>query len=78
MRFGVIDCTHIAIKAPSLNKFNRKGFHSVNVQVIGDSHLALLNVVAKWPDGTHDSFSSVSLNLQEGAVEDGWLMFYLS
>uniref|UniRef100_A0A674A2Q1 Putative nuclease HARBI1 n=1 Tax=Salmo trutta TaxID=8032 RepID=A0A674A2Q1_SALTR len=34
---GAIDCTHIAVKAPSLNKFNfanRKGFHSVNVQVI--------------------------------------------
>uniref|UniRef100_A0A8C7IWX7 Putative nuclease HARBI1 n=1 Tax=Oncorhynchus kisutch TaxID=8019 RepID=A0A8C7IWX7_ONCKI len=78
---GAIDCTHIAIKAPSLNEFNfvhRKGFHSVHVQVICDSHLALLNVVAKWPAGTHDSVivqnSSVGLNLQEGAVEDGWLI----
>uniref|UniRef100_A0A4W5Q7A9 Putative nuclease HARBI1 n=1 Tax=Hucho hucho TaxID=62062 RepID=A0A4W5Q7A9_9TELE len=78
---GAIDCTHIAIKAPSVNEFNfvkRKGFHSVNVQVICDSHLALLNLVAKWPGGTHDSFiaqnSSVGLNLQEGAVEDGWLI----
>lgn len=65
---GAIDCTHIAIKAPSSNEFNfvnRKGFHSVNVQ-------------AKWPSGIHDSFivqdSSASLNLQEGAVEDGWLI----
>uniref|UniRef100_A0A673Y676 Putative nuclease HARBI1 n=1 Tax=Salmo trutta TaxID=8032 RepID=A0A673Y676_SALTR len=65
---GAIDCTHIAIKTPSLNELNfvnRKGFHSVNVQVICDSHLALLNVVAKQP---------VSLNLHEGVVEDGWLI----
>ncbi|XP_045571074.1 putative nuclease HARBI1 [Salmo salar] len=74
---GAIDCTHIAIKAPSVNEINfvnRKGFYSVNVQVICDSHLALLNVVAKWPGGTHESFiaqnRSVDLNLQKGAVED--------
>lgn len=78
---GAIDCTHIAIKAPSTNEFNyvnRKGFHSVNVQIICDANLLLLNVVARWPGGTHDSFvlqnSSVGVRLQEGAVEDGWLI----
>ncbi|XP_060795015.1 putative nuclease HARBI1 [Neoarius graeffei] len=38
----------------------------------------LLNVVARWPGGTHDSFivqnSSVGIRLQERAVEDGWLI----
>nr|XP_055063040.1 putative nuclease HARBI1 isoform X2 [Misgurnus anguillicaudatus] len=78
---GAIDCTHIAIKAPSTNEFNyvnRKGFHSINVQVICDANLSLLNVVARWPGGTHDSFimqnSSVGLRLQEGAIADGWLI----
>lgn len=78
---GAIDCTHIAIKTPSHNEFNyvnRKGFHSINVQIICNGHLALLNVVAQWPGGTHDSFivqnSSVGVRLQGGAVEDGWLI----
>ena len=78
---GAIDCTHVAIKAPSTNEFNyvnRKGFHSVNVQIVCDANLSLLNVVARWPGGTHDSFvmqnSSVGVRLQEGAVEDGWLI----
>uniref|UniRef100_A0A9J8CWU3 Putative nuclease HARBI1 n=1 Tax=Cyprinus carpio carpio TaxID=630221 RepID=A0A9J8CWU3_CYPCA len=78
---GAIDCTHIVIKAPSTNEFNyvnRKGFYSVNVQIICDANLLLLNVVARWPGGTHDSFvlqnSSVGVRLQEGAVEDGWLI----
>ena len=48
---GAIDCTHIAIKAQSTNKFNRKGFHSVNVQIVCDANLSLLNVVAQWPGG---------------------------
>lgn len=76
-----IDCTHIAIKAPSTNEFNyvhRKGFHSVNVQIICDANLLLFNIVVRWPGGTHDSFvlqkSSVGVRLQEGAVEDGWLI----
>ena len=78
---GAIDCDPIATKATSTNGFNyvnRKGFHSVNVQIVGDANLSLLNVVARWPGGTHDSFimqnSSVGVSLQEGAVEDGWLI----
>ncbi len=78
---GAIDCTHIAIKAPSHNEFsyvNRKGFHSINAQIICNTTMSLLNVVARWPGGTHDSFilqnSSVGVHLQAGAVEDGWLI----
>lgn len=78
---GAIDCTHVAIKAPSENEFvfvNQKHFHSVNVQIICDAHMFLTNVVARWPGSTHDSYilvnSSVGNRLQAGCVQDGWLL----
>ncbi|KAK0147678.1 putative nuclease HARBI1 [Merluccius polli] len=55
-----------------------KGLHSINTQIICNANTSLLNVVARWPGGTHDSFilqnSSVGVHLQAGAVEDGWLI----
>ncbi|KAK0136546.1 putative nuclease HARBI1 [Merluccius polli] len=56
---GAIDCTHIAIKAPSEGEYayvNRKHFHSLNVQIICDAQMRLTNIVARWPGSTHDSF----------------------
>ncbi|KAK0141908.1 putative nuclease HARBI1 [Merluccius polli] len=56
---GAIDCTHIAIKAPSEGEYayvNRKHFHSLNVQIICDAQMCLTNIVARWPGSTHDSF----------------------
>ena len=38
--FGCIDGTHVRIQAPSKNEYfgvNRKGSHSVNVQVVCDA-----------------------------------------
>ncbi|XP_046874255.1 putative nuclease HARBI1 [Hypomesus transpacificus] len=78
---GAIDCTHVAIRAPSMNEnafVNRKHFHSINVQVICDADMLLVNVVARWPGSTHDSFilrqSSVGRRLEAGAVRDGWIL----
>ncbi|XP_059915803.1 putative nuclease HARBI1 [Gadus macrocephalus] len=78
---GAVDCTHIAIKAPSQDEFvyvNRKHFHSINVQVICDAQMQLLNIVARWPGSTHDSFiltnSMVRNRLEAGTVRDGWLL----
>ncbi|GBP14413.1 Putative nuclease HARBI1 [Eumeta japonica] len=37
---GCIDCTHIALVRPTVDEqafFNRKGYHSLNVQIVGDS-----------------------------------------
>ncbi|KAK0146483.1 putative nuclease HARBI1 [Merluccius polli] len=73
---GAIDCTHIAIKAPSEGEYayvNRKHFHSLNVQIICDAQMRLTNIVARWPGSTHDSFvltnSSVGNRLEPGIVE---------
>lgn len=73
---GAIDCTHVHLKPPLVNDYafiNRKNHHSVNVQVICDARLSLLNVVARWPGGTHNSFifknSSVGRNMQEGLLQ---------
>ncbi|KAL6486323.1 hypothetical protein MHYP_G00057150 [Metynnis hypsauchen] len=78
---GAIDCTHIALKAPSEEEFayvNRKHFHSINVQIICDAKMCLTNVVARWPGSIHDSYiltnSMVGKRLQAGRVCDGWLL----
>lgn len=76
-----IDCTHIVIKAPSLDEYatvNHKHFHSINVQIICDPHLKLLNIVVRWPGLTPDSFipanGIVEKQQQAGLVRDGWLL----
>lgn len=56
---GAIDCTHIAILKPrgdEHNFINRKGFHSLNCQLICDDNLLINNVFANYGGSTHDSF----------------------
>ena len=78
---GAIDCTHIRIRAPSPEPypyFNRKGYHSINVQLICDANMNILNAVARWPGGSHDAFilqnSSVGMRLDREAAGDAWLI----
>ncbi len=78
---GAIDCTHVRIKAPSanaINYVNRKNYHSINIQIVCDASCNILNVVARWPGGTHDSFilqnSYLGQRLQAGGGEEGWLL----
>lgn len=56
---GAIDCTHIKIQSPGGNNAenfrNRKGWFSLNVQAICDAHLAIRDIVVRWPGSTHDS-----------------------
>ena len=56
---GAIDCTRIAIKAPSEGEsayVNRKHFHSLNMHMICDAQMHLMNIVAMGPGSTHGSF----------------------
>ena len=56
---GAIDCTHIKITRPERDDafrfINRKGTFSINVQIVCDSKCRIMNIVARWPGGTHDS-----------------------
>ncbi|KAG0718500.1 putative nuclease HARBI1 [Chionoecetes opilio] len=55
---GAVDGTYVRIKAPKENEevfVNRKGYHSINVQVVFDAKCKLLGILAKWPGSVHDS-----------------------
>ena len=56
---GAIDCTHIRIKKVpgevSQYYINRKGYYSINVQIICDASLRIRDIVAHWRGSTHDS-----------------------
>jgi len=78
---AAIDCTHVAIKAPSVHEetfVNRKGVHTINVQAACDNDMKLLNVVAKFPGSSHDAFIWRSSGLRDmcerGDVKDCWLL----
>lgn len=81
---GAIDCTHIKILMPSEEEhsfLNRKGYHSINVQLICDSELLILNANARFPGSCHDSFiwrqSAIKTHLenqhQRGEI-NSWLL----
>ena len=56
---GAIDGTHVPIVNPGGNDAelyrNRKGYFSINVQLLCDSKLLIRNVVASWRGSTHDA-----------------------
>ncbi|XP_030842642.1 putative nuclease HARBI1 [Strongylocentrotus purpuratus] len=56
---GAVDCTHVRIRSPSIDEHlfvNRKGYHSINIQCICDSQMKFLNVLARFPGSSHDSY----------------------
>jgi len=78
---GAIDCTHVEIQSPGGDDGeiyrNRKGWFSINVQLVSDSTGYISDVVARWPGSVHDStiFDSCSLRamLESGQI-DGCLV----
>ncbi|XP_067858713.1 putative nuclease HARBI1 [Heptranchias perlo] len=56
---GIIDYTHIAIRAPPREPglfVNRKGYHSMNTQLICNHRKRFLHVCTRYPGNCHDSF----------------------
>ena len=56
---GVIDGTHIPIKAPSLDEqvyINRKQFHSMNMQIVCDANQRIISHSCRYLGSTHDAF----------------------
>ncbi|XP_052785967.1 putative nuclease HARBI1 [Mya arenaria] len=56
---GLINGTHIRIRAPSEDEYNfmyvnRKQFHSINVQVV-DGDDKIIDIVARWPGSVHNA-----------------------
>ncbi|KAM3866119.1 putative nuclease HARBI1 [Diretmus argenteus] len=55
---AVLDCTHVHIQGPREREWeyvNRKGRHSINVQLMGNADLIITNCVVKWPGSVHDA-----------------------
>ncbi|XP_035222356.1 putative nuclease HARBI1 isoform X2 [Stegodyphus dumicola] len=86
---GAIDCTYVGILAPpssSMNTdqayLNRKGYHSLNVQLVCDANMQILSVNADCPGSTKDSVVWHSDSLRELLMEHtdvnntsiGWLL----
>ena len=78
---GCIDGSQFAIKCPSQNEavyVNRKGFHSLNVQLVCDSDLIITDIVVKYPGSTHDAFifqfSALHRRLQSQEFPHSWLL----
>ncbi|XP_067142884.1 putative nuclease HARBI1 [Centruroides vittatus] len=55
---GCVDGTHIYIKAPkedSQSYYNRKGRHSILLQIICDSEMRIIDAFVGWPGSANDS-----------------------
>lgn len=79
---GCIDCTHIPIKNPSRahgETFrNRKGWFSINVQLVCGPQMEIYDIVVRWPGSVHDSRiftnSRCSLRFEEGDLAGSGLL----
>ncbi|KAH1167760.1 putative nuclease HARBI1 isoform X1 [Mauremys mutica] len=78
---GLLGSMHVALRAPSENELayrNARNYHSMNMQVVCDSHGTIINVVAKYPGSCPNAAvleNSALARLLDGARLDGlWLL----
>ncbi|VEN46497.1 unnamed protein product, partial [Callosobruchus maculatus] len=80
---GFVDGTLIAIKRPDEHEelyINRKGYHSLNVQIVSDCNYKILSVVSRFNGSAHDSFvwaNSAVRGVMETAWQEGERMWLL-
>lgn len=78
---GVVDCIHVAIKAPNaedLSYVNRKGLHSLNCLMVCDIRGTLMTVETSRPGSLQDYAvlrqSSLSSQFEARMHKDSWLL----
>lgn len=78
---GLVDGSHVFIQTPTGPDeplyVCRKGGHSINVQLICDHEGKFLDIVARWPGATHDSFIWMNCNRRATFITNppnGWLL----
>lgn len=77
---GAIDCTHVPIQSPGAEDGevyrNRKGYFSINVQLVCDATGFITNAVIRWPGSVHDSTIFDNCHLR-GQLETSQISGYL-
>ena len=80
---GLIDGTHIPLYTPfrpadEAVYVNRKGFHSLNVQIVCDRNLKIFNLDARFPGSCHDAYilrnSHVWERFASNSMPNSWLL----
>ena len=71
-----IDGSHLSIKAPVKNPenyVNRKGFHSIVLQVVCDHRMRFTDCYVGWPGSVHDSRvftnSDICLMIEQNPID---------
>ncbi|XP_067865187.1 putative nuclease HARBI1 [Heterodontus francisci] len=75
---GVIDCMHVAIRAPAGQSGAFISFHSMNVQLVCDHCKGILRVCPCYPASSHNAFilwkSQVPAPFSPPAHLQGWIL----
>eukprot|EP00079_Xenopus_tropicalis_P034899 XP_017948670.1 PREDICTED: putative nuclease HARBI1 [Xenopus tropicalis] len=78
---GAIDCTRVPLTPPRAHQeqyLNRKHSHSINVQVVCDSHLRIMSVRSGFPGSVHDTHilrqSALYERFTQGEMPQGCLV----
>ena len=80
---GLIDGSQVPIWGPHPPSneavfVNRKGFHSINCQIVCDADMNIFSFDARWPGSSHDAYvlrqSEVFEKFEEGLLPNSWLL----